>query len=97
MRFVCKPRQGVIGLRLQVAACDASAAHGFEGWKSPALKERIDEGGDEDRLSGARQACHTEPDGRSDESGREVSKAARCKACTIRNDGEAGDGCVPLL
>jgi len=64
MALVVETRHGVVGLRFELGARDASARQRLEYRKATAAQQAVDQRGDEHRFAGARQAGDAEPDRR---------------------------------
>ena len=64
MRLVVEARHLVVGLRLEPRFGEPALAVGVEERQPAAMHEIVDERGDEDGLSRARQPGDAEPDGR---------------------------------
>jgi hypothetical protein len=77
MALVIEARHGVVGLRLQKRFGYPSALLRFKQRQAAAMDEIVDEGGDEDGFSGARQARHAQPQRGRGERGQPVGKSVQ--------------------
>ncbi len=77
MLFVAEARNGVIGLRREPRAFDATRGEQLEHRKAAAAGQSMDDRRDENRLAGARQAGDPEPHRRMDEMTAKILDGAR--------------------
>ena len=78
MGFIVEARNGVVWLRLQGGAGEATGRHRLEQRQASALDQIVDEGGDEHGFTGARQTGDAEPNGRGYQSGGEIREIVNC-------------------
>ena len=86
----------VVGLVLKIGARDAAGFLCLEQRQAAAMDQIVDEGRDEDRLSGARQAGDAEPQRRRDEARHAVRQRIQRNQRVIGKAGQRSQGRVPV-
>src|SRR6516165_11106378 len=91
MTLIGKARHGIVRLRREFGAGNPARGIGLEHREPAAARQPMDQGGDEHRLAGTRQAGDTEPDRRVEEMLAIVEQRPRREARFLDDFGKAED------